>query len=82
MNFQGCSSQSDSVKAYLRQLYPADKLYTVTQTVGAAQAMDLELAQGVLVGVIKETDPMGNKEHWFVDTGGMSKTRIYFLIKP
>ena len=69
--FQACSSQSDSLKAYLRQRYPADKLYTVTQAVGASQPMDLELAPGVLVGVSKETDPMGNKEHWFVDAGGV-----------
>jgi len=41
--------------------------------------MDLDLAQGIMVGVIKETDPMGNKEHWFVDTGGMCYIEDYCL---
>ena len=32
--------------------------------------MDLSITQGWLVGVIKEGDPMGNKDKWFVDNGG------------
>lgn len=32
--------------------------------------MDISLTEGSLVGVVKELDPMGNKERWFVDDGG------------
>ena len=32
--------------------------------------MDLSVKQGIIVGVIKEGDPMGNKDRWFVNDGG------------
>lgn len=32
--------------------------------------MDLTLSAGALVAVIKEGDPMGNRDRWFVDNGG------------
>ena len=44
--------------------------------------MDLDLAQGVMVGVVKEGDPMGNKEHWFVDTGGTYYLLRYLYVPP
>ena len=31
--------------------------------------MDLNVRAGYIVGVLKEGDPMGNKDRWFVDTG-------------
>ena len=62
-------SQSDSQRAYLRSTYAAGKLYKVTKAHVAADLMDISLTEGMLVGVVKELDPMGNKERWFLDDG-------------
>ena len=32
--------------------------------------MGLTVKRGMMVGIVKEGDPMGNKDRWFVDTGG------------
>ena len=62
-------SQSDSQRAYLRSTYAASKLFKVTKSHVAADLMDISLTEGMLVGVVKELDPMGNKERWFLDDG-------------
>lgn len=33
--------------------------------------MDMKLNQGTLVGLIKESDPMGNRDRFLVTDGGM-----------
>ncbi|ELU16231.1 hypothetical protein CAPTEDRAFT_105924, partial [Capitella teleta] len=64
------TEQSDSQRAYLRQKYTPDKLFVAPSAVApSGQLMDLRLEAGTLVGIIKEGDPMGNKDRWFVDTG-------------
>ena len=63
-------SQSEGQRVYLTQIYPADRLFRVVSDVTVAQPMDLACQGGVVVGVIKEGDPMGNKDRWFVDNGG------------
>ncbi|XP_013387330.1 dynamin-binding protein [Lingula anatina] len=65
------SSQTESQRMSVRQQYPSDKLYTVTQTQSSRDAMSISLAEGDIVGVIKEQDPMGNKDKWFVDNGAI-----------
>ena len=56
---------------YVRQKYPADRVYLAEQGVAATGLpMDLALPPATVVGVIKEGDPMGNKDRWFVDNGG------------
>ncbi|GFR63555.1 dynamin-binding protein-like [Elysia marginata] len=62
-------SQSDSQRAYLRSTYAANKLFKVTKSHVASDLMDISLTEGMLVGVVKELDPMGNKERWFLDDG-------------
>ncbi|BFZ16161.1 hypothetical protein BsWGS_19199 [Bradybaena similaris] len=62
--------QNDSQRRNLHLLYPPDKLYTVISTYNATDLMDISLTQGTLVAVVKQLDPMGNKERWFVDDGG------------
>ncbi|KAH9495018.1 hypothetical protein Btru_018443 [Bulinus truncatus] len=62
-------SQSDSQRQHLQQKYSIDKLFTVISTYNANDLMDISLTEGSLVGVVKELDPMGNKERWFVDDG-------------
>ena len=62
-------TQSSGQKAFLRGKYPPDKLFVVSRDYGGVQAMDLTLPEGTLVGVVKEGDPMGNRNKWFVDDG-------------
>ena len=38
--------------------------------------MDVSASTHTVVGVIKEGDPMGNKDRWFVDTGGRAVTLL------
>ena len=65
------ASQSDGQRAYLRQLYDASKLYYVMQTAADGQrTLDMAVSAGTLVAVIKERDPMGDWQRWFVDDGG------------
>ena len=66
--------QSDSQRMYVRQMYPVSRLYHVTADHTASQIMDVTLPRGTLVAIIKEGDPMGNKERWFVDNGGRCRS--------
>jgi hypothetical protein len=43
----------------------------VTTSYTAADLMDISVTEGVCVGLIVDKDPMGNKNRWFVDDGGM-----------
>ncbi|XP_069133070.1 dynamin-binding protein-like [Argopecten irradians] len=61
--------QSDSQRMYVTQKYSADKLYIVDEKYTPSDMMDIALPPGVLVGVVMEKDPMGNKDRWFVDNG-------------
>ncbi|XP_074659754.1 dynamin-binding protein-like isoform X2 [Tubulanus polymorphus] len=63
--------QSDSQKVYVRQKYPADKLYTAVFEHAPSQILDIGLHAGDVVGLVKDQDPMGSKERWFVDNGAM-----------
>ncbi|ESO86909.1 hypothetical protein LOTGIDRAFT_71852, partial [Lottia gigantea] len=65
----GLSIQSESQKVFVIQQFPRDKLYQVNRNYKASDLMDLCLNQGTVVGVLKEQDPMGNKDKWFVDDG-------------
>lgn len=75
IHFQGSeSSLSSGAARSALQRYPASSLYEITQDVFGAQDMDLQLAKGSIVAVIKEGDPTGNKERYFVDSGGKYST--------
>ena len=68
--------QSDSQKQYVRQLYGGPgALYVVREDYpgGSGMMMELPASRGTLVGLIKEGDPMGNKERCYVDNGGEDK---------
>ena len=43
--------------------------------------MELSLSKGTLVGVVKDRDPMGNKDRWFVDNGGALLARQAELLQ-
>ena len=64
-------SQSEAEKSRVCTNYSESQLYVVNQNVTASQQLDLTLAQGCVVAVIKESDPMGNRDHWFIDNGGL-----------
>ena len=76
----GPQAQSDSQREYVRQRYLQDKLYITTDDYSGGLMMDLPLARGVMVGVIKEGDPMGNKDRWYIDNGGESAFDLFVLV--
>ena len=51
--------------------YNWDKLYRVKKACDGEGQAGLKLEEGWVVAVIKEVDPMGMKNKWFVDCGGM-----------
>ena len=63
--------QAEGQKIFVTQQYPANKLYRVSKTYIALDVMDISLSEGDVVGVVIEKDPMGNKDRWFIDTGGI-----------
>jgi len=73
-------SQTSAERANVRAKYPESQLYVVTQNVTATQEMDLPLVKGCVVAVIKENDPMGNRDHWFVNNGGPFLQTNYCVI--
>ena len=69
-NIPSAPTQSDSQRDSLMKRYPPDRLFKVLENVSVSQTLDLVLNEGDLVALIKDGDPMGNKERWFVDNGG------------
>ncbi|XP_066278055.1 dynamin-binding protein-like isoform X3 [Branchiostoma lanceolatum] len=65
---QSGGPQTDTQKAQLQARYPGS-LYKATKQHTPAQPMDLSVAEGDLIGVIKQQDPMGGQDRWFVDNG-------------
>ncbi|XP_031837461.1 rho guanine nucleotide exchange factor 38 isoform X2 [Nomia melanderi] len=61
--------QSEKQKVTLRNKYPNDKLYVVTENIVSTSSLDMGAARGTLVAVIKKQDPMGDTSRWFVDNG-------------
>ena len=63
------SSQTTALRAQLRSNYGNSKVCIVTSDYMAKGPMELTLSRGTLVGVIKERDPMGQKDRWYIDNG-------------
>lgn len=61
--------QSSSQKAYLQGRYPKESLFCATQPHTPTNDMELSLNAGDLVAIIKQKDPMGGTQRWFVDNG-------------
>lgn len=64
------TAQTTEHKSYLTKTYSPDRLFTVVHDFSGSQLYDLSLKKGSVVGIIKEVDPMGNRDRWFVDNGG------------
>ena len=60
-------AQDHDVAKKLLQKYPPEKLFRVKRYFAGFQAMDARLAEGTVVAVLKENDPMGNRERWYID---------------
>ena len=73
-------SQTEAEKARVCTNYNEPQLYVVTQNVTASQQMDLALVKGCVVAVIKESDPMGNRDRWFIDNGGLLMCFILWFL--
>ena len=54
---------------YLKSRYAPDQLFQVSADYQARETMDLAVAAGTIVGVIKDKDPLGGGDRWFVDSG-------------
>ena len=54
---------------YLKSRYPAEKLFVVSTDYTAKETMDLSISCGTIVGIVKDKDPLGGGDRWFVDTG-------------
>ncbi|KAL3842358.1 hypothetical protein ACJMK2_020381 [Sinanodonta woodiana] len=77
--------QNEGQRCYVLEKHIPAKVYRVTQTYTALDLMDISLFEGDLVGVLKEQDPMGNKERWFVDNGatkGFAPKKILSSYQP
>ncbi|XP_059488491.1 dynamin-binding protein-like [Neocloeon triangulifer] len=62
-------SQSTSRTAYLFSKYPLEKIFKVVEPWSKSEILDLSVQEGDLVAAIKQQDPMGSGERWFVDDG-------------
>ncbi len=62
--------------------YPTTRMYQVTVDFKASGPMDISAKKGDVVGIIKEQDPSGGSDKWYVDNGGEyhKKSRVYRLI--
>ncbi|XP_022096440.1 dynamin-binding protein-like isoform X2 [Acanthaster planci] len=63
------SSQSEKQKASVNSRYPANRIYLVSTDFSAQQPMDMSVKKGEIVGIIKEQDPTGSGQKWYVDNG-------------
>ncbi|CAB3363327.1 Hypothetical predicted protein [Cloeon dipterum] len=62
-------TQSPSRKSFLLSKYPLNKVFKVTQSWTKSEVLDLSVQEGDIVAVIKQQDPMGSTERWYVDDG-------------
>ena len=54
--------------------YPTNRMYQVTTDFKATAPMDISAKKGDVVGIIKEHDPSGGDNKWYVDNGGESES--------
>lgn len=51
--------------------YQPEVIYVVTEVHTPAEVMELTLYPGDHVALLKNKDPLGRTDRWFVDDGGM-----------
>jgi len=65
----GMVVQSRETVNTLRSKYSADQLCMVMARCDVKEPLDLSANAGLIVGIMKKEDPMGNTNRWFVDAG-------------
>nr|XP_046164441.1 rho guanine nucleotide exchange factor 38 isoform X1 [Oncorhynchus gorbuscha] len=61
--------QTEGNRARLLDEYPADRLFQLKRKCNGCQEQDVSLLEGELVGLLEDTDPLGSRGRWLVDTG-------------
>ncbi|XP_077500825.1 dynamin-binding protein-like [Amblyomma americanum] len=61
--------QTEMQRTFVRSSYPMEFTFAVAEDYASSDIMDINLRTGDVVGVVKQQDPMGNTERWFVDNG-------------
>ncbi|GAB1611131.1 dynamin-binding protein-like isoform X2 [Argonauta hians] len=64
-------SQEKSHRKELIQKYSKQKVFKVISPYSGSDSVDISVNMNDIVGVIKEQDPMGNKNKWYVDNGAV-----------
>ncbi|XP_072162827.1 uncharacterized protein [Diadema setosum] len=62
-------AQSDAQRQGVLTRYQVGRVYQVRSNFIAQQPMDISVYKGNLVGIIKEQDPTGSSDRWYVDSG-------------
>lgn len=74
--------QGDMQRVFVRSSYPMERVYTAVEDYASADILDLNLHAGDIVGVLKQQDPMGNTQRWFVDNGAMKGFVAARFLRP
>lgn len=61
--------QSTSQKRFIQSKYHQEQLYQAKNDHQSIDVLDLDIKTGDLVAVIKNKDPLGGTEKWYVDNG-------------
>lgn len=77
-----CCPQSERQRITLKNKYPSNQLYIVTENVISTSSLDMGAARETLVAVIKKQDPMGDTSRWFVDNGVIQGFLPAKLLQP
>ncbi|XP_071852019.1 dynamin-binding protein-like isoform X3 [Apostichopus japonicus] len=63
------NNQSENHRGRLTKRYPADRLVRASCEFIAKEPMELSVNKGDLVAIIKQQDPSGGGDRWYVDNG-------------
>ncbi|XP_033117116.1 dynamin-binding protein-like isoform X1 [Anneissia japonica] len=61
--------QTQANKEQVMTRYSNEQLHLVTASFKAAEDLDMTVMQGEIIGVIKQQDPRGGQERWYIDNG-------------
>ena len=59
--------------------YPGELVYVVREVHTPAEVMELTLYPGDHVALLKNKDPLGRVDRWFVDDGGEAALMEYYV---
>lgn len=74
--------QREAQRVFVQSSYPVERVYVAVEDYASADILDLSLRTGDVVGVVKQQDPMGNAERWFVDNGAVKGFVAARFLRP